>query len=294
MKRPWQNTSMNKAFKIFLGLIIFVGVSLFGLSFVSWEKVAYNNGDWLIKRKVLEVFKLYKPQQDQLQVALDDYMSWHRSKMLPQYMNLLGDMSSRMREFEARKFAPEEIEPWVMRVRALYIQTFKGLAEKVIPILSTMNEEQVDRTRTLLDRRLDYWRDLKSVQKEYLLSDLKYSWRENFSHAFGELNEDQLKVIENQAAKILIPVDFQLSSEGTLNKGLMEALEVTPELEKESALHDYLDQWELDDHFIQWRVAFSKFCAKVLNYLTPEQIAFFQEKVAEYRELMANLINIKS
>lgn len=292
--RPWQNHLMNKALKIFLALILIVGVSLFGLSFVTWEKVAYNNGDWLIKRKVLEVFKLYKPQQEELKVALDDYMDWHRSKMLPQYMNLLGDMSTRMREFETHKFSPEEIEPWVLRVRSLYILTFENLAEKLIPIFATMNEEQVDRTRTLLDRRLDYWRELKTIQKEHLLSDLKYSWRENFTHLFGELNEDQLKVIERESAKIFIPVDFQLSSEGTLNKSLMEALEASSALDKESALHSTLDQWKLDDHFIGWRVSFSKFCAKFLNFLTPEQISFFQKKVAEYRELMANLINIKS
>ena len=185
----------KKTLIIFIFILAGLGI---GLSQVNYKKMAYNNGPWLIKRKILEVFKLYSPQQDELKISLNRYMLWHRKQMLPRYVNFLGSVDDRVRELDLddKKLTPEEVNDLILEIQKLYYSTSIQLAQMIIPILVEMNEQQVDRTRTLLDRRLNEWRELKSIKKEILMQDLLYSWTGNFEYALGPLNNDQLAVIE--------------------------------------------------------------------------------------------------
>ena len=283
--------SLKKPLLIFSSIVI---IFVIFLSQFNYRTYAYNHADWLIKRKILEVFKLYSDQQDKLKTTLKDYMNWHRSVMLPEYIGLLAQMDDRIRalELDKLKFTPEEMDEWVLKIRKLYVDTASKLGLDIIPILTQMNESQVDRTRTLLDRRLQQWRDLKEISKKALMEDLLYSWQGNFEHLFDELSVDQNKIIERTIFRLYIPPSYQLAYEGRLNQKILSGLEKIEEESRESAqeeLKGVLSYWIKESDHTLWRVELSKLMAKVFNLADTQQVKGLRVKILKWRELMVKL-----
>ncbi len=261
--------------KPIIPIVLIVLIMAFVISILDYRVMAYNQGDWLLKRKVLEVFKLYSPQQEELKGILSDYMSWHRRVMLKNYMAFLADGDDRLRalELDKKKFTPEEMDQWLGRARDLYVATMSQLGSSLVPLLAQMNESQVDRTRTLLDRRLQQWRDLKGTPVEQLVADLEYSWAGNFDLILGKLNADQKEVLSTTIKRLYLPPSFQLAYEGKLN--------------------EFIQFWHRESEFPQWRIEASKLITKVLNLADSTQLQHFKKKIHQWRELMVDLHHAK-
>lgn len=270
----------------------------FVISNLDYRVLAYNNGDWLIKRKVLEVFKLYSKQQDELKEILERYMSWHRKVMLKNYISYLADVDDRLRslELDQKKLNPEEVNQLIVRARDLYVATMVQLGTSMVPLLVNLNESQVDRARTLLDRRLRQWRELKGTSMDQLIEDLRYSWQGNFELVLGELSTDQKNILSTTIKRLYMPPTFQLAYEGKLNQELMGALETISSDGKEKAsqkLDEFIQYWHRESEFQQWTIEASKLISKVLNLAKTEQIQHFKKKIHQWRELMVDLISTK-
>ena len=65
--------------------------------------IGYSYADWLIKKRILSVVKLYKPQQKHLEKQLDDYMAWHKVTMLPEYGKELDRVAKRVEALKKDK-----------------------------------------------------------------------------------------------------------------------------------------------------------------------------------------------
>ncbi len=288
-----------KLFKKPIAIFALILVTLaFIMSTLDYRAMAYNHGDWLIKRKVLEVFKLYSKQQDELKEILGRYMSWHRRVMLKNYIAYLADADDRLRalELDKKKFSPEEMDQWLIRGRDLYVATMSQLGSSLSPLLVQLNESQVDRARTLLDRRLGEWRELKEVPVERLMEDLKYSWQGNFDFVLGSINQDQEEVIASTIKRLYLPPNFQLAYEGKLNQELLSALESIATDGEATALKkfdDFIQYWHRESELPRWRIEASKLITKVLNLASSQQIAHFKKKIHQWRELMVDLNSAK-
>ncbi len=278
---------------IFTAILLVLGL---GLSQLNYQKMAYRHADWLIKRKVLEVFKFYSPQQDILKETLTSYMQWHKKQMLPRYINLLGVIDDRVRKLQLddSKLNPEEVNAILLQLRELYVSTTIQLAQMIVPILLEMNDTQVDRSRTLLDRRLDQWRELKEVNKDILLKDLLYSWQANFEYILGPLNSEQLSIFDKTIFRLFTPPGFQLAYEGDLNQKLLDAMVLTQEqgrAEGEQALLGFIQYWKRESEHGPWRIELSKLATKILNLSDSKQLEEFRKKIHQWRELMVDLSN---
>lgn len=285
---------------IFISILI---VCVLVISQLNFKKLAYNHADWLIKREVLSIFKFYSPQQEKLKTQLDEYMSWHRKKMLPRYINFLGEFDDRIRllELDQKKFSPEETHQMILKVRSLYQMTLTQLALKIRVLLGDLKVEQIDRTQTLLDRRLDQWRKLTDVPKDILLKELRYSWVGNFEQFLGPLHPDQMRVLEKTIFRLYIPPKFQLAYEGRMNMKLMEALRTIHESsEGESGiernevmlqLNSLVEYWQKESQFPQWTRELSKLVTKILNLADKKQIENMRKEIQSWRELMTELIS---
>jgi len=262
--------------------LVLLGITVL-ITQMDYRKLAYKHGDWLIKRKVLEVFKLYGPQQDELKVALNSYMLWHKKVMLPNYLAFLNKVDDRIRQMELddKNFSPEEMDLFLKEMKSLYNDTLIELGHKISPILSHLNETQIDRSRTLLDRRLESIRNLKEIKKETLIQELNYSWRGNFESLLGVLNNDQLDILNKTIFRIYQPPHFQLAYEGKINQMILDTLD-----SKEKKWDQFKDFWIQHTDQELWRIELSKLFTKMINLSQHEQLDFLRKRLKDWRELL--------
>lgn len=103
----------------------------------SKEQVMYRYGDWLLERKILEYAKFNRDQRKELEKISTQYMLWHEEKMLPTYLTTLAEIK---KSIEKRQVDEKKIS----LLNNAYQETFLELFNRMTPLLSEMNQSQVD------------------------------------------------------------------------------------------------------------------------------------------------------
>lgn len=281
-------------------LIVLLATSLTGCSLAG---LGYRYADWIIKKKIMEIIKLYSPQQERLEAVLDEYMVWHKKKMLPQYQDALEMAANRVGDSEKNPISQEEVYDYIIRIKDLYASSFRPLSYKVAPILSELGEEQLERSRTLITRRLEELKEKASQPKEERLKELQETWRDNLIEYLGKVTPEQEKLILLHTPKMLTSgkarfargvtqmKDFFSVYEGHSLKGLTEEEKKKVIKQRELRLMDFFNSWGEGNHYEEWRKETSQFISKIALSLDKEQRAKFQEvlrswegKVKEMRQ----------
>lgn len=290
---------MKKLVTFILGSFI-----ILSLSSCSLAKLGYSYGDWLIKRKIVEVIKLYSPQQDRLEGILDDFMAWHKKNMLKRYqdeMDRVTSLVSTSFKDPSRPIKPSDIENFLLTTRSLYWDSFNPLVQKVSPILAELGEEQVDRSRTLLNRKLDEKKDLIKLEqsdKAAYIKEMKKTWSDNLEEWFGPLEESQTKVLNNSFPRLMTSPKARFARGVERMKNFMAIFEDNP-LSKEGKdsviknrtvlIRVFFKQWSEDDYYRQWRNNVSRFMAEFFSTLSKKQKSQFLEKLRSWNSTLSEI-----
>jgi hypothetical protein len=198
--------------KIILNLILIVL-----LTSCSAVKLGYSFGDWLIKREILSHVKLYKDQQGELEKVLDRYMLWHKEEMLPEYLTSINQIKKLINK-ESSAININEIQTIAM---TSLLKTVSKLGQDVAPVIGSINDKQLDRSRLLIARSFD--KKIKKM-KSYKSKDIYVLWEDNSLDWFGAINLDQKKWLEDNKNKLFTQKDSltKLAIAGQRQKDFLE------------------------------------------------------------------------
>ena len=73
-------------------LLMILVFALFSLGGCSRVTLGYNYADWLLRYRIADYTSFTAAQKDEIHLAVDDYMRWHRRAALPEYTALLQDI----------------------------------------------------------------------------------------------------------------------------------------------------------------------------------------------------------
>lgn len=305
------DSPMKKIFSFILILSF-----LLNLTSCSLAELGYRYGDWLIKRKILEVVKLYSPQQERLEKVLDDYMLWHKKTMLKRYQaevdlvikrveEAFKDNSKNKEKGKVKAVNADDVEGFLLRTRKLYWESFLPLANDVAPILSELGEEQIDRSRTLINRKLDDVKDRAKAEKEdreAYVKEIGNTWKDNLEEWFGELSKEQIDLLNQALPGLLTSPKLRFARGVERMKAFLAIFEENPLpkktenasrkalLEKRSKmLVAFFKSWSEESHYNKWRKNVSNFMASFFKTLSPEQKSKFQKKLSYWEKTLREL-----
>lgn len=280
------NKGMKKPLLIAILAISLTGCSLAGLG--------YRYADWLIKRKIMEVIKLYSPQQDRLEIILDEYMAWHKKEMLPKYREALEFAKNNVAASKEKPVTQQSVVDYMHRIRDLYSLSFIPLSKKVSPVLSELGEEQVERSRYLINKRLDDLKDKATQPKEQRLKELQETWRDNLNEYLGKVTPEQEKLLLLHSPKMLTSGRARFARGVTQMKNFLLVFEDHPIKnlkgeeraktlkQREQRLMDFFNSWGDGSHYNNWRQETSLFISKLAGTLDDEQRAKFLEVLTSW------------
>lgn len=307
--------------------LLFTSCSLVGLG--------YKYADWLIKRRIMEVVKFYSPQQERLEAELDDYMIWHRQKMLPLYKAEVDRVVARLESIKGphnNALKSQEIYDFLMRARKLYFDSFIPLAHRVSPLLSELGPEQVDRSKTLINRKMAELKERAELSKKDYRQQMLKKWHDNLIDWFGELSEQQKAMVE---ARIITKKDTKVdtksdtkpdkNSDSLLSSPVarfaragrrmqeffsifedhpLVEVNATPDskefkkankavyAKRQQLLKDYFSGWGEENAYQAWRKNVSSFMESFFLSLSDKQLEFLINKVKGWQRELEELIEV--
>ncbi len=209
---------------------------IFLLTSCSTVNIGYSIGDWLIKKEILSRVKLYKNQQQELEKILDKYMLWHEKEMLPQYLKGLSKIKILIKK--------ETTSPNIKEIQSLIVsnilETISKLGHDIAPVLSGINDKQLDRSRVLISRAYD--KRMKK-NKAYRSKDVYLLWKESSVDWLGELNDKQEAWLKENVESLYTQKDSQakMAMTGKRQQGFIEIFE---ESEASVRLQKQKDYWD--------------------------------------------------
>jgi hypothetical protein len=256
--------------------------------------IGYSYADWLIKKRILSVVKLYKPQQKQLEKQLDDYMAWHKVTMLPEYGKELDRVAKRVEALkkDKKKVSKEEVYRLLLKTRQLYLDSFLPLTTRVVPILSELIEGQVDRSRTLMTRKVDEIKEQTKLTQEQVASELRGTWEDNLDDWFGKLSEEQLKLLDEHIP-LLVTSPMIRFARGVKRMQIFLAVFESNPIEKNlseykekriKGLTDFFKTWSELKPYEPWRQQTALFMSKFLELTTTKQLDEFLKKLKKWQD----------
>ncbi len=280
------------------GIFLVLSSVLF-LGSCSLAELGYRYGDWLLKRKILEVVKFYSPQQDRLEVILDEYMAWHKVTMLGRYQKHLDKTVKRFEEAFKEKGTPaisaQEVHDFLVQTRTLYWDSFLPLANKVAPLLSELGEEQVDRSKTLISRKLEDRKELTELSSKEYQEEMHQTWKENLEDWFGPLSDAQKEQLKNTLPKLLTSPKARFARAVSRMKEFLAIFEDIPESQKDykekraQRLMSYFKSWSDERNFKKWRESVSSFMAGFLGSLSSEQQNHLLKKLKKWQKTLSEI-----
>lgn len=252
--------------------------------------IGYRYADWLIKRRILSVVKFYSPQVDRLEESLDDYMIWHKSTMLPRYQATIDGVAKRIETLKNREVSQEEVYQFLLTTRQLYLDSLLPLSVRVTPLLAELGEEQVDRTRTLITRKLDEVKEETKYSLEQVTRELHETWRENLEDWFGELSPEQLELIKESVPVTTPMVRFARGVQRMkLFMAIFEEIPLSEKEKREKALSEFFLSWSELKTYDEWRQQTAKFMSEFLKMISPTQVLKLKKKVQKWQKTIRDM-----
>ncbi len=252
----------------------FLYLALLTLTSCSWPEIGYRYADWLIKKRIIKVVKFYSPQIKTLEGEIDQYMQWHQKVMIPRYEEEL----LRAKKLAQKELTSEVILEQMERSRQLFKETTLPLSKRVSPLLAELIEEQVERTNTLLLRKIDENKDRLEWDRQRLKEETLKKWQDNTIDWLGSLNDKQEEIIAQGIDSVLYSPKAAYARAIEGHKAFMNTFD-EPQKNREAAFNRFFESRYKNDDFKKWREEASALISKIMSVATPKQREHLIKKI---------------
>lgn len=242
--------------------------------------------------------KFYSPQLDRLEAVLDEYMLWHKANMLGRYQREMDQTVARIEKvFQKENSQPlsdKEVYQFIVMTRTLYWDSAMPLAEKVAPLLAELGPEQVDRTRTLINRKIDERKETLELKSTEYQKEVEETWADNLEEWFGELTETQRAELKKASPGLMTSPKARFARSVLRMKnflGIFEEIPLKKKDERTAQLKLYFKEWQQTDLYKNWRQNVSVYMANLINGLTENQREHFLKKLKKWQKTLQDLKN---
>ncbi|MEM0912186.1 MAG: DUF6279 family lipoprotein [Pseudomonadota bacterium] len=273
-------------------------ITIFTLGGCS-SKFAYNNIDWLIYWFLDDYIELTSEQESVFDEKLQNWISWHKSEELPQYIEhmdqLISDIKSDQMTQQRMAYHQEKARSHWVRLRA-------QVAPDLVEMSKLLDDEQVVYLFAALE-------DDNQEEKEAYLERVSYSeekrerrWskrnQDNASDWFGRLNKQQKDYISDSYGQFESTgqhwIDYKQNYQSNL-RSLFVTREINEDFDAE--LLEMLTQPEQyrSDEFNQAsernNEKSKQYLIKLMSMATDKQKQKLIDKIGDYREDILDLAN---
>ena len=169
---------------------LFVLLAMFLLSSCSVTRLAYNNGDVFLRWQANYYLDFQGEQSDELDQALAGFLTWHRTKALPQYARLGDEAAARLLRGIKREdldWSYDALQAQAREALGAAVSEAAGLLDRLSPgqishleqrlaeenrkfskeqLQGTMEERHQRRVKRNLERLEEWFGPLSGVQTE--------------------------------------------------------------------------------------------------------------------------------
>lgn len=241
----------------------------------SVMRVAYNNGDFVLRMTANEYFDLEGEQQEQLKAQLARFHEWHRREELPRYAGIFQAAAERL----GRGLTREDVTWAFDAVRARYRVFMLQAADESAPVMATFKSSNY----AALEKK---FADTNAkFTKEYLGPDqakrdrARSKWLvERFEFFMGDLSDAQVALVERFVQSQPRINEVRLTDRKRRQQEFVELLrqyQSSPELPER--LRAYFVNWEggrgreHGQYAREWEERLVQLVLDVDATLTPEQ-----------------------
>ena len=227
---------MNFTKSIFIILTLVILSCSSGCSMIT---LGYNHADWILRYRITDYTSFNAQQKDEIHREVDDYLRWHRKNALPEYIAYLKNLNALL----SRDAALNAGDVIGIRIESnrLYKKTLVPFIRPTAHVLSTLDEQQIDKLRNMLAK------NNRKEEKETLFA----SAQENLSkraerhidfveQLVGSLSNEQEDKIRELSLRIPFATRAYIEQRETKQANLIALLNAKASEEKIAAL------------FLQW------------------------------------------
>lgn len=268
-------------------------LALAALAGCSGARLAYNNGDTVVRWMADDYFALEGAQEDDFNARLARFHAWHRSEELPRYFVLMNSAGVKLADGLT---AAELAWAWES-VKGRYRRMAAHAAPDLAAVLSTLTPAQFER----LDRK--FAESATEFGKKYLKGDESEQRKrrdkrtlELMREWFGELSDEQEAQLK--AASAELPLLYALRLENRQRRqgefvALLKAHRSPAELEPR--LSRWLTEWDegASAEYLrlseQYRERYIRMLLQLDRGLAPAQRAHAVARLQEFAEIFKAL-----
>ncbi len=274
-----------KRLSIFLVLITFIPACTF-------RSLALRNIDWLVERRLNDIFDLNDAQEAQLEPTIKDFMGFLKGPLGQQAMGTIDSII----QHSQNGLSEDEISTAFDKI----LKMRRAIMERYASELATL-------FKSLSDQQLQHYKKQQAADDEDLIAVLT---SKNFNDAAKEALESRIDLLSawygdlNHQQKELL-----YSSSSTKQEHFRERLNyrqksreffMTMVKKPQSEIHSFLNQWAVNpslraqqlgfDSMAQWRERLIPFLVKFHASLTPKQWQTFREELGSLRRDIASFV----
>lgn len=109
-------------------------------------KFVYNWLDWIIEWEVADYVDLSRTQEKQFEAMVDEMLVWHRHQELPKYRHQLITLRDQVNH----QLSSEDALAHIGSLEQHWLRIFDHLMPRLVPLMQTLTDEQVDQLMTRL------------------------------------------------------------------------------------------------------------------------------------------------
>lgn len=113
-------------------------------------KFAYNNVSWLVYWYLDDYIELNNEQEDQFDVMLDNWMTWHRNEELPRYQAQLDDI---IYDIQSNNINEQSIRSHRERAKQHWVRARTHLAPDLVSLGTNLSPEQIEQFFSNLEKK---------------------------------------------------------------------------------------------------------------------------------------------
>ena len=235
-------------------------------------RLAYDNADTFLHWRLTGYVKVSGKAADELDDRIDDFLTWHRARALPQYARLSADAARRL----AVGLSPADL---VWGYDAFVAQAKESLhqaAERIAPMLDRLTPEQLAQLeKRFAEDNRKFSRENRGSEKERRIRRAKRTAGQ-LEEWVGKLNKAQVERVRQMSERVPLYDDLRERERKRLQA---EFLAIVRAHEAQKRLPAFVNTWErgrdpaLAAMSQIWRSEYEKMLIDIDRSLSAEQRA---------------------
>jgi hypothetical protein len=274
---------------------LFFVLSLSVLFSCSYIAISYNNADPYLRYTINSYTSFNPEQKNKIKAEVAHYMQWHRTAMLPQYIDFLQKVQ-RVTEFGA-PLKLEEVTHFRGSLKLLMGQTLQPAIQPTANLLGSLNAQQISELARSFEEKNHKQRaeDLVGSLDERLKNRAKKTIG-YIEDAVGHLSDQQLANIRGMSYGLPYAAEIYMHFKETQQARLIGLLNAKA---SEDAIAEFLSVWlfapevsrSANDQKIltAFEQASDQMIVDIYNILDVQQKKTLRGNIAKYIEIFQEL-----